>query len=92
VTGERPPSYEELAALVVEQAKVIEQLEAANARLESRVAELERIAGQNSGNSGKPPSRDTAAERQRQAAERRSKAAAGGGKRTRGKQKGAKVP
>jgi transposase len=90
VTGERPPSYEELAALVVEQAKVIEQLETANARLESRVAELERIAGQNSGNSGKPPSRDTAAERQRQAAERRSKAAAAGGKRTRGKQKGAK--
>jgi transposase len=97
VTGERPPSYEELAALVVEQAKVIEQLQgengelrAANGRLESRVAELERSAGQNSGNSGKPPSRDTAAERQRQAAERRSKAAAAGGKRTRGKQKGAK--
>ena len=85
--------------LVVEQARTIEQLlaqvevidelRASNERLSSRVAELERQLGQNSGNSGKPPSRDSAAERQRQAAERKRKAeAAGGGKRLRGKQRG----
>ena len=36
-------------------------------RLEAHVAELERQLGQNSGNSGRPRSRDSAAERQRQA-------------------------
>lgn len=88
---ERRPSYEELAALVVEQAKAIEELRAENRDLRARVAELERVVGQNSGNSGKPPSRDSAAERQRQAAERKQKAeAAGGAKRRRGKQRGAK--
>jgi transposase len=91
VHDERRPSYEELADLVVEQAKLIDELRASNERLESRVAELERSAGQNSGNSGKPPSRDSAVERQRQAEERKKKAeAAGGTKRSRGKQKGAK--
>jgi transposase len=91
VHDERRPSYEELADLVVKQARMIEELQAANERLESRVAELERVVGQNSGNSGKPPSRDSTAERQRQAEERKKKAeAAGGTKRSRGKQKGAK--
>jgi len=91
VPDERTPSYEELAALVVEQARAIEDLRAENRELRARVAELERVVGQNSGNSGKPPSRDSAAERQRQAAERRAKAeAAGGAKRRRGKQRGAK--
>lgn len=98
MTGERLPTYEELAALVVEQARVFDelrrenqQLRLANEGLESRVAELERQLGQNSGNSGKPPSRDSAAERQRQAAERKAKAeAAGGAKRRQGKQKGVK--
>ena len=98
MTGERPPTYEELAALVVEQARMFDelrrengQLRMANERLESRVAELKRQLGQNSGNSGKPPSRDSTAERQRQAAERKAKAeAAGGTKRRRGKQTGAK--
>jgi transposase len=90
VHDERRPSYEELADLVVSQARIIEELRAEVARLESRVAELERAAGQNSGNSGKPPSRDSAAERQRQAEEREKKAAAAGGvKRRAGKQKGA---
>lgn len=89
--GERSPSYEELAALVVEQAKEIEELRAANEALKARIAELERSAGQNSGNSGKPTSRDSAAERQRQADARRKKAeSTGGGKRRRGKQKGAR--
>lgn len=87
---ERTPSYEELAALVVEQAKTITLLQDEVRELRARVAELERQLGQNSGNSGKPPSRDTAAERQRQAAERQAKAeAAGVGKRRRGKQRGA---
>ena len=88
---ERRPSYEELAEIVVEQAKMIDEQAKLIEGLESRVAELERIVGQNSGNSGKPPSRDSAAERQRQAEERRKKAEAGGGvKRRRGKQRGAK--
>jgi len=91
VDDERRPSYEELADLVVKQAKMLEELQAANERLESRVAELERVVGQNSGNSGKPPSRDSAAERQRQAEERKKKAeAAAGTKRSQGKQRGAK--
>lgn len=88
---ERKPSYEELAALVVEQAETISQLRGEVRELRARVAELERAVGQNSGNSGKPPSRDSAAERQRQAEERKRKAeAAGDGKRRRGKQQGAK--
>jgi transposase len=94
---ERRPSYAELADLVVEQARMIDELQhevrelrQVNARLESRIAELERAAAQNSGNSGKPPSRDSAAERQRQAEERKKKVeAAGGTKRNRGKQTGA---
>jgi transposase len=94
VADERRPTYEELAALVVEQARIIERLQSEVSemeRLRVRVAELERTVGQNSGNSGKPPSRDSAAERQRQAEERKKKAQAGGaGKRRRGKQTGAK--
>jgi transposase len=93
VADERRPTYEELVALVVEQARIIEQLRSEVSemeRLRVRVAELERIVGQNSGNSGKPPSRDSAAERQRQAEDRKKKAqAGGGGKRRRGKQTGA---
>jgi len=92
------PSYEDLASLVAAQAATIERLEAelvvlrARAadidRLKSRVAELERQLGQNSGNSGKPSSRDPVAERQRQAEERAKRS--GGTKRRRGKQRGAK--
>jgi transposase len=83
------PSYAELAAenarlaeLVAAQVGVIEQLR-------SQVAELERRLGQNSGNSGKPSSRDPAAERQRQAQARAARQG-GGAKRRRGKQRGAK--
>ncbi|MCU4187450.1 IS66 family transposase [Acidiferrimicrobium sp. IK] len=94
MADEQRPTYDELAALVVEQAKIIEQLQSEVAgmdRLRARVAELERIVGQNSGNSGKPPSRDSAAERQRQAEERKKKAqAAGGAKRRQGKQTGSR--
>jgi transposase len=48
----RRPSYEELAALVVQQAEQIEQLRA-------EVAELRRQLGQNSRNSSRPPSSDS---------------------------------
>jgi transposase len=91
------PSYEDLAALVAAQAATIERLEAelvvlrARAddvdRLKSRVAELERQLGQNSGNSGKPPSRDPVAERQRQVEQRAKRS---GGTKRRGKQRGSK--
>jgi transposase len=75
---------ERLRELVVAQGETIKLLEA-------RLAELERRLGQNSGNSGKPSSRDTAAERQRQAGERAERSAkSGGAKRSRGKQRGAK--
>ncbi|GAA0435875.1 hypothetical protein Acor_55550 [Acrocarpospora corrugata] len=64
--GDGRPSYDELAALVVEQARVIAELRAENerlhgevVRLEARVAELERRLGRNSGNSSLPPSADT---------------------------------
>jgi transposase len=76
------PSYEELAGLVKAQAAEIE-------RLKARVDELERRLEQNSGNSGKPPSRDPVAERQRQA-EERAKRSEGQAKRRRGKQRGAR--
>jgi transposase len=68
------------AEVVSVQAEMIE-------RLEAKVAELERRLGQNSGNSGKPSSRDPAAERQRQAQVRAARTG-GGSKRRRGKQKG----
>ncbi len=49
MTGDRKPTYDELAALVVQQAAVIDALTA-------RVADLERQLGMNSRNSSKPPS------------------------------------
>jgi transposase len=51
VTAAARPSYDELAALVVAQARQIEVLQA-------RVVELERRLGLNSTNSSKPPSSD----------------------------------
>jgi transposase len=78
-----------LEALVAQQAALIEAQREVISRLESRVAELERQLGQNSGNSGVPPSRDPAAERTRQAEERERRKQAQGGKRRRpGKQTG----
>jgi transposase len=50
------PSYEELAALVVEQARVIEVQAERIARQDARIAELEARLGQNPGNSSRPPS------------------------------------
>lgn len=59
------PSYEELAALVAVQARVVDELRAEvaelrseNARLRSENAELKRRLGMDSTNSSKPPSSD----------------------------------
>ena len=57
--GDGRPSYDELAALVVEQARVIEELRARVAALEAENAELKRRFGMNSTNSSKPPSSDS---------------------------------
>ena len=85
------PSYEELARLVAAQAETIKSQAEEIERLKSRVGELERRLGQNSGNSGLPPSRDPVAERKRQAEENKRRAgAAGPAKRRRGKQRGSK--
>jgi transposase len=63
--GDERPSYEELADLVVAQARMIEQLRievaelrAENERLRAENAELRRRLGINSANSSKPPSSD----------------------------------
>jgi len=52
------PSYGQLAALVVEQAAVIEELRGEVAGLKAKVADLERRLAQNSRNSSRPPSSD----------------------------------
>lgn len=52
------PSYEQLAALVVEQAAVIVELRAEVAGLKAKVTDLERRLAQNSRNSSRPPSSD----------------------------------
>jgi transposase len=58
VEGGRP-SYDELAALVVEQARVIAELRVRVAVLEAENAELKRRLGMNSTNSSMPPSSDS---------------------------------
>ncbi|GAA1092186.1 DUF6444 domain-containing protein [Nocardiopsis metallicus] len=64
-TDQPPPSYEELAALVVEQASSIAQLRAELTRTREelrlaheRITELEARLAQNSANYSKPPSSD----------------------------------
>ncbi|WP_250283186.1 IS66 family transposase, partial [Frankia sp. CiP1_Cm_nod2] len=52
------PSYDELAALVVEQAALIAQLRAELEQARARIAELEAQVGKTSRNSAKPPSSD----------------------------------
>jgi transposase len=76
-------SYEDLLA-------ENERLRSRVSELEERLAEIERRMGQNSGNSGKPSSRDPAAERERQAELRRQKAKGATPKRAKGKQRGSK--
>ena len=64
--GDGRPSYDELAALVVEQARLIEELRgelarlrADNETLQAENAELKRRLGMNSTNSSQPPSSDS---------------------------------
>jgi len=57
--GDGRPSYDELAALVVEQVRVIAELRVRVAALEAENAELKRRLGMNSTNSSKPPSSDS---------------------------------
>jgi transposase len=59
VAGDRLPCYEELVALVVQQAEVIARLQAEVAQLRAENAELSRRLGQNSRNSSRPPSSDS---------------------------------
>jgi transposase len=70
--------------LIAEQAAMLEELRAANARLAERVAALERAVGRNSGNSSMPPSTDDLPGRTKPVG-RRVK----GSGRSRGKQPGA---
>ena len=58
-TGDGRPSYDELAALVVQQAQVIAELQEWVAALEAENAELKRRLGMDSTNSSKPPSSDS---------------------------------
>jgi transposase len=57
--GDGRPSYDELAALVVRQTAVIEQLQADVVALRAENAELRRRLGMNSTNSSRPPSSDS---------------------------------
>ena len=57
--GDGRPSFDELAALVIEQARVIAELRARVAALEAENAEVKRRLGMNSTNSSKPPSSDS---------------------------------
>ena len=52
------PSYDQLAALVVEQAATIKELRAEVAELKAEVSELKRQLAGNSRNSSRPPSCD----------------------------------
>lgn len=67
------PSYEQLEALVGEQAALINALQARIAEQAAVIEELERRLNRNSGNSSLPPSQDqpmTRAERRRRAREK----------------------
>jgi transposase len=57
--GDGRPSFDELAALVVEQARVIAELRERVVALEAENAELKRRLGMDSTNSSKPPSSDS---------------------------------
>jgi hypothetical protein len=60
VTADQPlqPSYEELAALVVELKLLVSAQAAVIAEQAERIAELERQVGSDSHNSSRPPSSD----------------------------------
>ena len=85
------PSYEELAALAVVQAGVIESLRVEVAALRTEVAALRRQVGRDSSNSSQPPSKDDPGATAKAMADRRSgerTAADRQAKRSQGGQKG----
>lgn len=82
------PTYEQLAALVVQQAGVIESLRARVAGLEAEVAALRRQVGRDSSNSSRPPSQDGLGAKAKARAGKRSGGTAGGPRRAQGGQKG----
>src|SRR5512134_132622 len=82
------PSYEELAALVVQQAAVIESLRARVASLEAEVAALRRQVGRDSSNSSQPPGQDGPGARAKAKADKRSSGSGDGPRRSQGGQKG----
>ncbi len=84
------PSYGELAALVVAQAGVIEELRGEVAKLRIEVAALRRQVGRDSSNSSRPPSTDDPGTAAKARADKRSGEAAAGQspKRGQGGQKG----
>jgi transposase len=84
------PSYEELAALVAEQARLLGERDAVIDGLRVRIAQLERVAGRSSSNSSQPSSKDSiAAKAERRkglsSRERSSERKPGGQKGRRGK-------
>src|SRR5947209_11134334 len=87
-------SHAELVKLVVELSQQVDSLAVSNERLRAENERLRAGMAKNSGNSSKPPSRDPAAERQRQAeACQAKKARAAGGKSRRpGKQTASRFP
>lgn len=87
----QPPSYDQLATLVVQQAAVIESLQARVASLEVEVVALRRQVGRDSSNSSQPPSTDDPAATAKAKADTRSGEASAAGqesKRGQGGQKG----
>jgi Family of unknown function (DUF6444) len=64
------PSYEQLEALLGEQARLIEALQARIAEQDVVIEELERRVNRNSGNSSLPPSQDSPMTRRGAAAAR----------------------
>jgi transposase len=88
-------SHGDLVALVLKLVARVDALEEVNRRLgaeneqlRAEVGRLRAELGKNSRNSSKPPSRDPAAERERQAEARRVKRSQGGKRRRAGKQPG----
>jgi len=57
-SGPRRPPYDDLAALVMEQAARIAEQDVVIAALTAKVAELRRRLGMDSSNSSRPPSSD----------------------------------
>jgi len=88
-SGVQPqPTHEQLATLVVQQAAVIESLQARVASLEAEVVSLRRQVRQDSTNSSQPPSQDGPAAKAERRTNRDRRGGAPSGRRRQGGQKG----